>query len=178
MEQLHPPRPGEPSGQGFPGLPTTGAFGSVAIARPVGERDPWMQIARTYGPISFDVTVPFEPARELTQGQAVPAGGVTATLERVVISPIETRLYVSGLQPNTFGILSTVEGEVRDAASANWRWHDMTVYSFAADLSDKHGDWTFTVKSMPALHLPPGVTPPAGSTPAKGGPWTFHFTVP
>ncbi len=181
MEQLHaPPAPGQSSGQtvqAFPGLPPAGAFGSVAVARSVGEPDPWMQIVRTFGPISFDVTVPFERGREFLPRQQVQAGGVTATLERVVISPTETRLYVSGLEPNTFGILSTADGEVRDAASS-WRWHDMTVYSFFTDLIDQHGEWTFAVKPMPPLHLPPGVTPPPGSTPANGGPWTFHFMAP
>jgi len=182
MERLHPPPgPGRSSVQtvqAFPGLPTAGAFGSAAIARPVGERDPWMQIVRTYGPISFDVTVPFERGREVLPRQQVQAGGVTATLERVVISPTETRLYVSGLEPNTFGILSTASGDVRDAASTSWRWHGMTVYSIDTDFSDKHEEWSFTVKPMPPLHLPPGVTSPPGSAPAKGGPWTFHFIVP
>lgn len=181
MEQLHAPstpRPGQPSGEEFPGLPRTGAFGSVAIARPVGERDPWVQIVRTYGPISFDLTVPVTPGREVLPQQQVRGGGVTATLERVVISPTETRLYVSGLGPNTFGILSTGDGEVRDAASTSWRWHGMTVYSFFTNLMAQHGNWTLAVKPMPALRLPPGVTPPSGSTPARGGPWTFHFVVP
>lgn len=162
----------------FPGLPTAGAFRTVAIARRVGERDLWMLIVRTYGPISLDLTVPLEPAQEVVKRAQVSAGGVTATLERVVISPIETRLYVRGLQPNTFGVLSTTDGGVRDAASTSWRWHDMTVYSFTADLTNKHGDWTFTVTPMPALHLPPGATPPSASDPVRGESWTFHFAVP
>ncbi len=178
MEQLHaPPGPGQSSGQEFPGLPPAGAFGSVAIARPVGEQDPWMQIVRTYGPISFDVTVPFVQGREVRPQQQIQAGGVTATLARVVISPTETRLYVSGPEPNTFGILSTADGESSDAAT-QWRWHGMTVYSFFTDLMEKHGDWTLVVKPMPPLRLPPGVTTPPGSTPAKGGPWIFRFIVP
>ncbi len=178
-EQLHaPPGPGQSSGVEFLGLPPAGAFGSVAVARPVGVRDPWMQDVRTYGPISFDITVPIERGREFLPRQQVQAGGVTATLQRVVISPTETRLYVSGLEPNTFGILSTADGEVRDAASTSWRWHGMTVYSFFTDLMDQHGEWTFADKPMPPLHLPPGLTPPPGSTPAKGGPWTFHFVAP
>jgi Domain of unknown function (DUF4179) len=179
MEQLHAtPGPGQPSGDGFPGLPLRGAFGAVAIARPVGDSDPWMQIVRTYGPISFNLTIPFDRGQSVTPHQAVQAAGVTATLERVEISPTETRLYVSGLEPNTFGSLSATSGGANDVASAQWSWHGMTVYSFYADFMDRRGDWSFTVKPMPPLRLPPGTTPPPGSAPAEGGPWTFHFAVP
>ncbi|MDQ2743142.1 MAG: hypothetical protein M3Z66_12730, partial [Chloroflexota bacterium] len=164
--------------QAFPGLPTNGAYGSVATARPIGVRDPWMQEIRVYGPISFDLTIPYERDREARPNQQVTAGGVTAVLQRVVISPTEMRIYVGGLEPNTFGILSTDGWDASGTESTDWRSGDTSVYSFLAPLMDKHGQWTLVIKPGPVLHLPAGLAAPPGSTPAKGGPWTFHFTVP
>lgn len=179
MEQLHAPSgAGQSSGQEFPGAPTSGTHGSTVTTHAVGERNPWMQIVRTYGPISFDVTVPFERGRTVDLHQQVLAGGVKATLQRVVFSSTETRAYVNGLQPNTAAALSTVGWDSGAAGSTEGRSGTVTVFSFLASPVDKHGEWTLAVKPMPPLRLPPGVTPPPGSAPAKGGPWTFHFHVP
>ncbi|MGH2443041.1 MAG: DUF4179 domain-containing protein [Chloroflexota bacterium] len=191
MQQLHAPLAAEPSsGEGrqsataqsqmtFQGAPSSGRYGSAVITRPLGESNPWMQEVRVYGPLSFQFSIPMTPSIQIFPKQAVTGGGVTATLQRVVISPTETRAYVSGLQPNT---VATFSGNGWDpnsgGGSFSWRIGGVTVYSFLDNLMNRAGEWTLEIKPMPAIHWPTGVTPPPNSTPARGGPWVFHFQPP
>jgi hypothetical protein len=158
------------------GLPTTGQYGSIAIDpanAPNGVQDPYVHDFRVFGPLGFDIAVPFVAGREVNPHQPVNAGGVTLTLERVVISPTETRVYVSGLGPNrsqyVHGVLSGngwTDESVDGGSTSVWYSNGMAVFSYLGSFTDKHGAWTLTVKSNPG----PASTPP--------GPWTFHFTVP
>jgi hypothetical protein len=52
------------------------------------------------GPFTFDLSVPFEAGkRQVEPDQKVTVNGISVTLERVLISPSETRVYLRGIQP-------------------------------------------------------------------------------
>ncbi len=51
---------------------------------------------RDQGSLIFDFSVPFHPGRIVNVNQSVTAGGKTLTLERIVITPAEARLYIQG----------------------------------------------------------------------------------
>ncbi|HZS93696.1 MAG TPA: DUF4179 domain-containing protein [Chloroflexota bacterium] len=181
MEQLEaPPTPSDQqrSARGTDrGLPVTGPSGSIAIDpanAPNGVQDPYVHDFRVFGPLTFDITVPFVTGHEVGVHQQVNAGGVTLTLERVVVSPTETRAYVSGLTPAQSHYVGAVlsgagwTGEAVDGGSSSVQYSDGTTeFSYFGDFMDKHGAWTFTVSTLPG----------AGNS-APTGTWTFHFTVP
>ncbi len=58
------------------------------------------------GPFTFDFTVPVEPSRVSTPREVVEAGGKKLVLERVVVSPTATRIYLRGVGPNIEAELS------------------------------------------------------------------------
>jgi hypothetical protein len=175
VEQLQalPTTVSSPPG-GDHGLPTSGPYGSIATdpaSRPNGVQDPYTHDFRVFGPLTFNVTVPFVAGREVNLHQQVQAGGLTATLERVVISPTETRVYVSGIDAGTSPYVhATLSGDgwtdekVDGGSTSVWRSNGMTVFSYLGSFMDRHGAWTHAVQSNP------------GSPPV--GPWTFHFTAP
>lgn len=156
------------------GLPTTGPYGSIVVDpanAPNGVQDPYVHDFRVYGPLSFEITVPFVAGVAVSPHQPVSTAGRTLTLERVVVSPTETRAYVSGLGPSQShyvdGILSGAgwtDGDVDGGGRSVWYANGMTVFSYLGSFTDKHGAWTLAVRSNP------------GSS--RAGPWTFHFTVP
>ncbi|WP_201394075.1 hypothetical protein [Ktedonobacter sp. SOSP1-52] len=51
--------------------------------------------------VTFSFTVPFHAGRVLTPHQTVRVQGIALTLEKVVVTPSETRLYIRGLTPPT-----------------------------------------------------------------------------
>lgn len=181
MEHLPAPPTSQPSATGGPhGLPTSGLYGSIATDpanRPNGVQDPYMHDFRVFGPLSFDITVPFEGGREVDVHQQVRAGGTTLTLERVVISPTETRAYVSGFNSKqSHSVEGNLSGDgwtdedIDGGSTGVWYSNGMTVFSYLGSFMNKHGAWTLTVKSTFTANETPN--------PVSGGPWTFHFTVP
>jgi hypothetical protein len=178
MEDLPAPTtPQEAPGGNNGELPTSGPYGSIATDpanRPNDIQDPYMHDFRVFGPLTFNITVPFAAGREITPHQQFHAGDVTLTLERVVISPTETRAYVSGLTPDqTHYVHGTLSGdgwtdEDVDGGSASvWYSDGMAAFSYLGDFTNKHEAWTFTVE--PAAGA--GISAPAGS-------WAFHFNAP
>lgn len=135
-------------------------------------------------PFVFRFTVPFRQGRVAAPEQTVTAGGRAVTLERVVVTPSETRVYLQGL--NGTGIFPhlTVDGYDSDHVTlVGWKpteagevlrlVHETSGGLIACDflqpLTDKHGAWTLTIKAGPAT---------ADGRQVTGGPWTFHFEVP
>jgi len=140
----------------------------------------------------FDFTVPDASralvggqagSREVNVGQTVTVAGQSVTLERVALSPSETRLYLRGAAINTtqfMPVLTAADwnseqpstwtpGVNGDARS--WRTADgQFVVSYLASLTSKHGEWSLVVNPRELL---------AGATPIpSGGPWVFHFHIP
>jgi hypothetical protein len=143
------------------------------------------------GPLVFDFTVPFNAGRvaELHQRQTV--GGATVTLERVVVTPSETRVYLSGVGPDAIATLA-VNGWTSDpnqnhdlGPSMGWVTDDgLTTMSYEDALAGEHGQWTLTVALSNAVGvavptpLVPGGAPQTAPWASSGGPWVFHFNVP
>jgi hypothetical protein len=125
------------------------------------------------GSMSFTFTVPFHAGRIATPRQSVTANGVTLTLERVVVSLSETRLYVQGAGVTTVLYptltVSDWHGQAMVIEIGSVNAHEIFI-SYWASLLDKHGEWTLKLQ-LASLQAPPA---PQGT----GAPWTFHFVVP
>jgi hypothetical protein len=146
------------------------------------------------GPFVFDFTVPFEAGRTLELNQAVEAGGTTVTLERVVATPVSTRVYLRGAGPSA-QVTLTAGGTTytlrEETVPSNWTPDSSWYYSVFEPLLDQPGDWTLVVRARAAAAeptIPQGG--PAGTilqgghegyperTILRGGPWTFRFPWP
>jgi hypothetical protein len=126
------------------------------------------------GALAFDFTLAFHPGRVATPHQSVTVHGQTVTLERVVVTVSETRVYLSGISPDwAIGTLE-VDGWTSDPdrnpsggpIGAGLTANGQTVISYGDALFDKHGTWTLTVFYAHNAQAP------------QGGPWVFHFDVP
>lgn len=129
----------------------------------------------TGSPFSFTFTVPFFAGRVANPNEAQTAGGTTVTLERVVVAPSETRVYLSGLGGTGLYADLSVDGwdSAHDSGTGVqgivWQTPDgLIACDFPQALTGKHGEWTLTVKAGPAT---------ADGRQVTGGPWTFHFEV-
>lgn len=98
---------------------------------------------------------------------------MTLTLERGVVSPTETRAYVSGLSANQSHYVDGIvpgdgwtDEDVDGGSRGAWYSNGMTVFSYLGSFTDKRGAWTLSVNPLPD----PRSAPPST--------WTFHFTVP
>ncbi len=116
-------------------------------------------------PLIFDFTVPFTPGRVADLPQAVAAGGTTMTLERLVATPLETRLYVRG----------ATWDNVTPILVANGR----TIINVAGRSAG--GVAIYTFEPLGATEKVVTATLEArtdGQPRLSGGPWTFHVTLP
>lgn len=142
------------------------------------------------GSFGFTFNLPVAPGRVVTVNQTLVASGVPVTLERVVITPSETRAYLRF--PASAGIIDSEW--IADAHISGVGWDSrqlpaafsglMTlgdsfmnsrgehVETFSGDFQSRHGEWTFTVDALS------GVVPTATNTQAQvDGPWTFRFSL-
>lgn len=140
-------------------------------------------------PLAVDFSVPFHPGRVVNLHQAVTVNGKTLMLERVVVTPSETRAYLRGdgyplalygIPTLTVGSWSSTQLSSQQHPSPAvdvWPTDDqfptlaMLAVNFETSLVDQHGQWTLTV---PALLEPPYDEQSSGLQ----GPWMFHFVVP
>jgi hypothetical protein len=132
---------------------------------------------------SFDFSITMQRSRIAHVNQTITVGGIPVTLQRVIVSPSETSLFVSGPRLRLRGTNISVDTSDIDLYSitiGNWssqsrgmvtdqltepgqlpRRLEVVLYQ---SLFDKHGQWSFHI-SRQAVE---------GAT----GDWTFHFTVP
>jgi hypothetical protein len=132
---------------------------------------------------AFDFSLPFHAGRVVNVHQSVTSGGRTVTLERVVITQSETRLYIDGLAySNDRDEMHSLQYNLllgnKNYNEVQFGGQD-TGHPFVTleeSLTQQHGDATFTILSYPA---PANATPmPYGPLYVKGGPWIFHFIIP
>lgn len=119
------------------------------------------------GPLTFQFTVPFEPAREAALHLAPIEGPSDLLLERISVSPSETRLYFSGFDVRDAAIQVRVGtwDSLQDTKVlvANWTTDEgLTAVSFTAPLYDERGVWRVVV------------TPHHSSSPSS----VFEFQLP
>jgi hypothetical protein len=128
------------------------------------------------GSASFDFSVPFHAGRVASLHQSSTVGGSTLTLERVVVSLSETRVYLQVGMPDqqqsqdgkgsmpliTHLSVGGWDSDHSQGAISEWRTPDgLTEISYGVSLFDQHGPWTLTVQAS-----------------SDGPSWTFHFIVP
>lgn len=132
---------------------------------------------RTYqisGPVSFDFSLTFHPGRIANPHQTITIGSTPVTLERVVVTLSETRIYLRGVNDRSLVVRLAVDGwdsehgpvgpigtiSGKDPGSGkNAGSSDQAIIFFSVSLYDKHGEWALAVTS-------------------SGGTGTFHFVVP
>ncbi len=124
--------------------------------------------------ISFDFTVPFHPGRIATPHQALTVNGRTLTLERIVVTPSETHLYVRGLyglndtEVKVFGEHANRTGSAVTDDCLTARHTDIpkdynvtciVSISIAKNYFDQEGKWNIDIL-------------------ANGSTWKFNFSLP
>jgi len=109
------------------------------------------------GPFVFDVTVPLSPKVRATAPHVsgTSARGTTVTLERVVVTPTEARLYMRGPANGWYSPMIHAGGADYDVASGGpiggglWVWRFFprpgSLFDHRAWLFDDHAEWTVNV---------------------------------
>lgn len=129
------------------------------------------------GPFNFNFHLPFHAGNVIDVNQTVEAAGTPVTLEKVVISPYETRVVFQILpsekvQDELVPVVSMVlpSGISVDAGSS-FSLDPVYQTFFTGDYTGEHGAGTLTLKEMVFRAGPGGVQ-------RLSGPWVFHFEVP
>lgn len=148
-----------------------------------GSLEPVVSMA-TAGPFTFDFSVPFIPGCTVEVQQMVEAAGVAVRLERVVVTPSETRAIlcfdppdgdskewtlITALDPGDGQDLS---GEVVSQLSGTGE-KDCHRVTYLDALVGRSGTWTLKVTELVGFDL---VQP--GEQTRLAGPWVFPFVVP
>ena len=136
----------------------------------------------TVGPYAFDLVVPVTSGQTLTLDRTATAGRIELTLDRVVASPSETRIYlrsspafgpadqymsarIVGENYDTSSLVITSPSELVGLGSTFQAPDGEQVVTFNNTLFGRRGDFTLTISSI-------------GTAQRIVGPWTFHFVVP
>jgi hypothetical protein len=141
------------------------------------------QVSRTVGPFHFEFTMPFDNSRRvISVGRIIDTHGVAITLERIVMTAAETRIYLSYRAPNGaplpaqwYPILSLQAGDW----SSDREGKDMEtdrqqpdpqhlVYTIHTSLVNQHGPWSLVITELQRSNAEQRLV----------GPWSFYFTVP
>ncbi|MDQ6879359.1 MAG: DUF4179 domain-containing protein [Candidatus Dormibacteraeota bacterium] len=153
------------------------------------------------GAFSFKFDLAVAPGREITVAKTVVTSGVPVTLDRVVITPSETRLYLvfpagSGIKPADWNANAHLSGSGWDSRQVQLpidrtilmttgayfiNSHGEHVTTFSGDFRGHHGEWTVTVDSLWGVDSSAASLGTQGSEPKQAreaGPWTFKLLVP
>ena len=137
---------------------------------------------KTHGSLSFDFSVSFHPGRVANVRQAVTASGKTLILERVVVTPSETRFYVEGftqqdhIATKLFLANLTVGGHVYSYSGGGSRNIDTRMINYDKALFSEQGVWTLAIQEF--VFQKDTNTGQFYRVPVKGANWTFHVVVP
>lgn len=141
-----------------------------------------LPVGAIVGPFTFDFSVPFIPGRVAEVNQTVEAARVAICLERVVVTPSETRAYLRFDSPagaemrwTPIALLKAPGDEESESYFAYSGNDDPPLYryGFLAPLYERRGEWTLTVTELVGSDL---ARP--GEETRLAGPWMFHFVVP
>ncbi len=164
-------------GAAINGAPKTLSLHLTATGLDVTQQDGDDSTVQNYtvpGSVSFDFSVPFHTGRVANLHQSLTVGGTTITLERVVVTLSETRVYLQAGVPDqqqsqdgkgpvpliTHLSVGGWDSDHSQGAISEWETPDgLTEISYSVSLFDQHGPWTLTVQ-------------------ATDDSWTFHFNVP
>jgi hypothetical protein len=139
--------------------------------------------SRLVGPFHFEFTVPLaSTGRLISVGRSINTHGVVITLDRVLITKTDTRLYLSYRAPNGaplpaqwYPILNLQAGnwsserEGKDVETDRQQADPQhLVYTIHTSLAAQQGDWTLTIRELQR----------GNGDQRLVGPWGFFFTVP
>lgn len=134
------------------------------------------------GSLTFDFSVPFHPGRVANVHQSVTADGKTLTLERVVVTPSETRFYVRGFNqqdrtPTTLFLTDlTVGNHVYSLRGVGSKGLGTWMMNYDWPFFGEQGIWTLAIHESVYLKDPnPGQF---HRVPVKGANWIFRIVVP
>jgi len=135
------------------------------------------------GTFTFDFSVPFIAGRVAEVNQTVEAAGVAVRLERVVVTPSETRAYLRFDSPGGAETCWTPIATLKapgDRKTQDYFAYAVNAeppvypYGFLAPLYDRRGEWTLAVTELVGTDL--------SQQPSEqirlAGPWVFRFQVP
>jgi hypothetical protein len=136
------------------------------------------------GPFTFDFSVPFIPGQTVEVQQTVEAAGVAVRLERVVVTPSETRVILCFEPPDgdskdwvPITTLDTGNGQELSggvSSQLSGTSEEICYRDIYLDaLTGRSGTWTLTVTELVGFDL---VRP--GEQTRLAGPWVFRFVVP
>ncbi|HYP20194.1 MAG TPA: DUF4179 domain-containing protein [Chloroflexia bacterium] len=134
------------------------------------------------GPFSFQLSVPFIPARTAGLLQTASANNVEMALQQVRVSPAEIRSYIlvasgdktltpdewqisAGAQVNDWDALMFRTGKTPFGRMVTSTVGEHTIYD---NVYDQEGEWTFTVRQLLNSHTQETIQ----------GPWVFKFEFP
>lgn len=151
----------------------------------------------TAGALVFNFILPVGPGRTVIVNKSAIANGVSVTLDRMVVTQSETRMYMTF--PASAGIGASDWYADVHVSGAGWDSRhlpagfsgEMTLGSmftnrsgehittFSGDYRSRHGEWTITVDALSAVDTK---APSNGSGQPKQarveGPWTFTVSLP
>jgi hypothetical protein len=134
------------------------------------------------GPYAFGLTVPVVSGETMATDETVTVHGITVTLDRVVVSPSETRIYlessdrsllkgpyltarITGIASDTSNAVTTSVSELIDMGSTFQAPDGQQVVTFTNTLFGKRGSFRLSIDSL-------------GASERIAGPWVFHFQIP
>lgn len=149
------------------------------------------------GAFAFNFTLPVQAGRLVTVSKTVVANAVPVTVDRIVVTQSETRVYMRF--PASAGIGASDWNADVHISGAGWDSRQLPagfsgeitlgsmfmnssgehISTFSGDYRSRHGEWTVTVDSLFGVDT---TTPSSGSDQPKqarvAGPWTFTVSVP
>lgn len=149
----------------------------------------------TAGAFAFAFQLPVVQGRTVNVGRTVVAKGVPVTLERVVVTPSESRVYLrfparpgisddwmvnaylSGAGWDSRQIPAGFRGEMTLGSTfVNSRGEHVT--TFSGDFGGRRGQWVLTVNSLEGVQSVAAVPGSALKQVRIEGQWTFKFSLP
>lgn len=119
----------------------------------------------------FELGLPVQPTRIIDFGIPATANGVTVVLERVVVAPSETVVWLRGIDAAGMATLTTPGADGRARIANAWTTDDgLLALEFTEPLSGRAGAWTLRVE--PRLLLDGDALVGPGEEPWR---WTFEL---
>ncbi|HEV2125974.1 MAG TPA: hypothetical protein VGW38_24720 [Chloroflexota bacterium] len=139
---------------------------SVVAAQPVTDTTSPIRVTRVQGPFAFDFQLVVSPAREPQVHEARVVGTDAATIRRLVVSPSEARIYLSGGGQHVLTDLSVGGWRLSEhgpVPTRSWTTQDgLTALSVAAPLYDRAESDRWIIAVLAEASLTPA-TPEHGS---------------
>ena len=177
----------------------TGVFSELNLNLTVPVQD-WTNPgpdAPVVGVFTFNFSVPVHPGKIVDVNQTVQAAGIPITLQRVEISPYQTKVVFqplpqevqdSGAIPTQITLKMQSGKSIEN--SSGGKQGELLVSYFMGDFTGQHGDCTLTISELvsPGFDITQATQPPGNPgvyyctdcppSPRVSGPWVFHFKVP